>query len=56
MTDADWGIRWPVDPDFVEKHDTEESARRVAAMYPCAQLMRRIPGPWLPVLDERTDR
>ena len=49
---ADWGVRWPDDPDAVEEHPTEASARRVAAVYSCAQLVRRIPGPWIPVPEE----
>lgn len=47
----EWGVRWP-DDDAVEEHPTEESARRVARTYPCAQLVRRDPGPWIPVTEE----
>ena len=45
---TEWGVRWP-DDDTVEEHPTEESARRVARIYPCARLVRRDPGPWIPV-------
>jgi hypothetical protein len=49
---ADWGVRWPDDPDTVEEHPTEESARRVATVYHCAQLMHRTVGLWLPVTED----
>lgn len=48
MTTAEWGVRWPDDPDAVEEHDTEQSARQTAQLHPCAQLVRRDPGPWIP--------
>ena len=55
MTAADWGVRWPDDPDAVEEHPTEASARRVAAICSQVQLVASTDGgPWIPVPEEDT--
>lgn len=53
-TGTDWAVLWPGDDDQPDSYErgTEDRARRVAAAYTDARLVRRTVtyGPW--VLDE----